>query len=294
MPPPHLDPSRVFVTQLFVALSTHTGDDSNAAAGQGVNPLKEAGNEMKKQLLALHVAFPNELLPALDLLDRNLVTRLHIRREREYGAQCAAPQLPRRECSKGIVNGAPGNSISGASGDACSVDNPSALTGIGLTAASEADAPTGVAFASGTVEQAENHANVAIQSASGTASDTIYYVRSAQQRSSRFFTSYDALTFYEIRLDVWNCSCPAFTFSAFPPVNSDPDEHSVHVPSEIQDNDNEWNFGGVSLGEGVPPICKHLLACVLVERCPNLFGTCVEEKVVGVDEAAGWAAGWGD
>lgn len=56
-----------------------------------------------------------------------------------------------------------------------------------------------------------------------------------------------------------------------------------------------WVFGGMSLGEdGVPPVCKHLLACVLVDRCKGLFGACVEERRVSVEEAAGWAAGWGD
>lgn len=55
-----------------------------------------------------------------------------------------------------------------------------------------------------------------------------------------------------------------------------------------------WVFGGVSLGNGMPPVCKHLLACVLVKRCKGLFGACVEERDVGIEEAAGWAAGWGD
>ena len=56
----------------------------------------------------------------------------------------------------------------------------------------------------------------------------------------------------------------------------------------------EWIFGGISLGDGMPPVCKHLLACVLAERCKGLFGGFVEERDVSVEEAAGWAAGWGD
>jgi len=48
----------------------------------------------------------------------------------------------------------------------------------------------------------------------------------------------------------------------------------------------------LALGEGVP-MCKHLLACVLVERC-SVFGRYgVEEKEVTVEELAGWGAGWG-
>jgi hypothetical protein len=55
-----------------------------------------------------------------------------------------------------------------------------------------------------------------------------------------------------------------------------------------------WTFGGITLGFDMPPVCKHLLACVLAERVCGLFGQFVEEKDVSVEEAAGWAAGWGD
>lgn len=56
----------------------------------------------------------------------------------------------------------------------------------------------------------------------------------------------------------------------------------------------EWRFGGLMREwEGVPtPACKHLLACVLVERCAGL-GVFVEERVVGRGEMAGWGGGWG-
>jgi hypothetical protein len=44
----------------------------------------------------------------------------------------------------------------------------------------------------------------------------VYYVRSAQRRTSRYGTSVDATSSYEVRLRAWNCSCPAFAFAAFP------------------------------------------------------------------------------
>ena len=118
---------------------------------------------------------------------------------------------------------------------------------------------------------------------------TLYYIRSAQLRTSRFNTSYDTTTTYEVRLPVWNCSCPAFAFAAFPPSSTADTYHD-----EGEELDGLWNFGGVSRGEGMPPVCKHLLACVLVERCGGLFRRFLEERSVGVGEAAGWAAGWGD
>jgi hypothetical protein len=43
----------------------------------------------------------------------------------------------------------------------------------------------------------------------------------------------------------------------------------------------------------MPPVCKHILACVLVEHC-GLFAGFLENKGISVEEAAGWAAGFGD
>jgi hypothetical protein len=57
------------------------------------------------------------------------------------------------------------------------------------------------------------------------------------------------------------------------------------------DDEKEWHFGGLSRGEGMP-MCKHLLACVMVERWRE-FGDGVEERRVSVEELAGWGAGWG-
>lgn len=54
-----------------------------------------------------------------------------------------------------------------------------------------------------------------------------------------------------------------------------------------------WQFGGMSydgLGEGgeaVPPCCKHLLACVLAERWGAMLGRYVTHRTVGREEIAG-------
>jgi hypothetical protein len=66
-----LPTSRRFITRLFNSLSSISTD-----AEAGVNPLSAVPETAKKQLLSLQVLFPNEFLPALDLLDRKLVTRL--------------------------------------------------------------------------------------------------------------------------------------------------------------------------------------------------------------------------
>ena len=64
--------------------------------------------------------------------------------------------------------------------------------------------------------------------------------------------------------------------------------HEQTLDAKITD----WSFGGLTLGSDMP-VCKHLLACVLVKYC-SIFSSFVEERDVSIDELAGWAAGWGD
>lgn len=258
-----LPTSRDFVTLLLnslPSLSQHNADS---------NPLNDAPEPVKKQLLSLQVLFPNEFLPALDLLDRRLITRFR------------------------IGNGEP-------------------LPTTGIDAAAHPDVQVHNAETAQAVNQPMTDSIKSTHCGTTTIhpplcttpgnSDTVHYVRSAQQRPSRYSTSYDSTTSYEVRLQAWNCTCPAFAFAAFPSVHPDPPVRIYNDEDTDHDAQNEatgtgakeWVFGGVSLGESMPPVCKHLLACVLAERCKGIFGSCVEERSVSVETAAGWAAGWGD
>ncbi|KAF9732133.1 ubiquitin carboxyl-terminal hydrolase family protein [Paraphaeosphaeria minitans] len=285
-----LQSTRTFVTQLVDALSARAASEHGAAGrNPHTNVLDGAGGEVKKLLLALHVAFPNELLPALDLLDRSLITRFRVRIRCDVDAPGgAAPRGLRGQIEGADADGAPGNSNSISNSDGiihAQTQHPPHPSDTEML-----DAPPRLALpddtADGTPRDAAPHTT--------SLGDEVYYVRSAQQRPSRFTTSFDTLTSYQVRLAAWNCSCPAFAFSAFPPVHSDPPVPTYDPDCATQVKNGAWRFGGVGLGEGMPPVCKHLLACVLAERCAGLFGACVEERAVGVEEAAGWAAGWGD
>ena len=149
--------------------------------------------------------------------------------------------------------------------------------------------------------------------------NTVYYVRSSQPphpSSSRHnHHQYGSIgksgpNYYEVRLRAWNCTCPAFTFSLLnniqpcnPSLPTDPVRESIDLTpphtTTTTGQKAEWNFGGLSLDgeDGVEtpmPLCKHLLACALVENgSRNLFKGFVEERSVSVEEGAGWAAGWG-
>lgn len=112
---------------------------------------------------------------------------------------------------------------------------------------------------------------------------------------------------YHVHLKTWNCSCPAFVLNCFPPSSSSStpkDDEDVELDM-FKDPGNEgeeiW-FGGsirnreASYDDRAVPVCKHILACVLVAKCPNLFGgKCATYKVDNADtdrvnEVAGWCA----
>ncbi|MCJ1410436.1 hypothetical protein MMC19_004521 [Ptychographa xylographoides] len=121
---------------------------------------------------------------------------------------------------------------------------------------------------------------------------SVYYVRSAQnvRYHSRHQVTTSSTTSYEVRLDAWNCTCAAFTFAAFSVLGRD-DRRGTNV-AVGEDKERGW-FGGLADIEEEIPICKHLLACILIERC-GLLRCFIEEVFVSRDEAAGWVAGWAD
>ncbi|KAI5373084.1 hypothetical protein J4E82_008182 [Alternaria postmessia] len=310
-PSPALPTSRTFITQLFYSLSTLPSDQAAAAtndnAETNTNPLNNLSDATRKQLLSFQVVFPTEFVPALDLLDRRLVTRFHIRNEEQVAELKTVIDAGGQQQDVQMMQDTTVESEAPPQQQQQQQENSHTRT-----------TPTPTKEADPTDKDKTNHLN----------NNTIYYVRSAQQqRSSRFATSYDTTTYYQVRLRAWNCSCPAFAFSAFPAttttvttrhVGNEEEEEAaaVHTPlhnnnnstiqQEVNNNkdsnnnnaDNKWIFGGISLvGKETtqpPPVCKHLLACVFVERCKGLFGGFVEDREVGVEEAAGWAAGWGD
>lgn len=409
-PLPTLPSPRVFLTELLSSLpgrtcirrddgrggvtareadaSTGTTTPTRAPAGAGstnaANPLRALQGNDRNVFLTLHVLFPNELLPALDLLDRGLVTRfVVVVVVVPAAAACTQTQTQTqtqtapRQAAGGTVGASaiPGNGDAAASnrqeeGEAAVWVTSSCIETSNTVGVSDADGggsgsgssnrgggratinTTAIAHATASTPQPPAGGDPASRrpgpDAAGAASKpaaeerparvapTLYYVRSAQQAQqqyhhnrSRYGHSHhddegdagapSSLSVYEVRLAAWNCSCPAFAFAAFPPNLQEP---SPEPPEQYQDGgashaaaaraadagseyatqtaeddvSGNFSFGGLRIGGAkgqVPPVCKHLLACLLVERASGLFGGCVKEKVVSVEEAAAWAAGWG-
>lgn len=309
MSSPELPTNRHFVTQLFNSLPTipQPPPPDHAVATEPNNPLSSVPDTVKKQLLSLQVLFPNEFVPALDLLDRRLVTRFRISDGLESvadgGKEAAAAAAELDNGNEDVqMRGVDGEEEAIQTKDAELKTHSTINIAVDDTSAQQMTTPQSPIPLTDTTIPESNSTTTS----SNAKAAPVYYVRSAQQpRSSRYSTSYDTTTSYQVRLQAWNCSCPAFAFSAFPatqyesrvPVyndtaDKDGNEETIHKGKG--ENTDAWSFGGVSLGEEMPPVCKHLLACVLAEKCLGLFGRFVEEKEVSIEEAAAWAAGWGD
>ena len=300
MPPPHpLPDPRTLLTALVNALPPQPANTTS-------NPLATLPQSSKNLLLTLHVLFPHELLPALDLLDRHLVTRFRIHTRASRSDVSAAPGSKATASTSTNTSTAPAPRATSppeqrSSADANASPN-SHVSGLIRTAAQDAEI-AGEADAEGVAGEEDaappprgavpRNPELACGSAPVGAGSYVYYVRSAQRRTSRYGTSIDATSSYEVRLRAWNCSCPAFAFAAFPASVVGTEGEAVLDEEQERDTGAGWKFGGVGLGGGTPPVCKHLLACVLGEWC-ELFKGFIEERDVSVEEAAGWAAGWGD
>ncbi|KAK0306110.1 hypothetical protein LTR01_006458 [Friedmanniomyces endolithicus] len=248
----NLPTARRFVSSSISALQKATVPSAN--------PLTDEAT-CKELLLTLHVLFPNELLPALDLLDRGLVTSLRVSPPGDSGERSTR------------------------GGDEASTETPQQHDQLP---------------ASDNNESGISRKRDATTEPSTRASPRTYYVRSAQQQQSSRNTAsryrnatYEQTTYYEVRLSAWSCSCPAFAFSAFPATLSESNEKAPQSDLYREGKESPgWSFGGLSQGTDLP-ICKHLLACALVEHS-GMFADMVEERTVSLEEMAGWAAGWGD
>lgn len=207
-------------------------------------------SRLKPLMLTLHCLFPNELLPALDILDRGLVrclvqashTDTTTTSVSDHAQNVTTEDQRARQCKK------PGGGLGPPIQDIFLVTSASA--------ALDSDAPSAT-------------------------------------------TTYGQEKSYEVRLHAWNCTCSTFTLSAFRDLASRLD-FAAEQPScdeMVQDQGCLYPFGGTlncPTDRMSPPICKHVLACILFARCPKLFrGGSDGTRVVSLEELAGWCAGWG-
>lgn len=283
---------------------------------------KENQESITRHLMTLHFLFPHELITALDLLDRALVTRMIIGPRLSSPTNDASEVLDKKPH---VDNQAPSNAPKG---DLLSANDVHVAGAESRRPRQETDPNSLTAPKIGNESEPENEVFY-VQSASSQTN------AAARQRRRHHYTGTSS-TSYEVRLAAWNCTCPAFALSAFNRItdlksNGDDDDNQAppstnpipgndhHNDARLHHNaksqtDLEWRFGGTltrttsepedeidpdrieaSVPVPVPvPVCKHILAALLGKHVPGLFGSGVQLRTVTAAEGAGWAAGWGD
>lgn len=248
------------------------------------NLLKLLDPSHRKYFLTLHVLFPSLLLPALDLLDRGLVSRLALPPHKDH------------------EDGDAGN-LGGMTTDEDTRLPPAAIA----PAANKSFQRTSQVY----------HVRSAVQrkifkrggggggGGGGGRLEEASLVEEGGSVQNHSSSSSSISKFYIIHTTAWNCTCAAFAFAAFPPLPSEDVAASlldlnVSAAATADDDgendgmtDEQPRFGGLSFsndgveGTGMPPCCKHLLACVLAERWGAVLGRYVTERSVTREEMAG-------
>lgn len=253
------------------------------------NPLRLIDARHRPLFTTLHVLFPSLLLPALDLLDRGLVTRLVGPDEAATAVRAEASHLAHQDDGSHETRQEDGG---GSQVRESTAAPPPPSSSVYLVRS--AQKPTRRPYGGG----GDAPATTSAPTATGSSTQKTYVVHTT----------------------AWNCTCAAFAFSAFPPLagaptllgpgrHSAPEDHPVSGIGILVDADDgddveeegeqgegsrraPWQFGGLSFdgctgAGGVPPCCKHLLACVLAERWGCGLGKYVARWEVGREEMAG-------
>ncbi|KAK8149981.1 hypothetical protein G3M48_004735 [Beauveria asiatica] len=239
---------RELLTKLVHALreTAHDDGDNAIAADTRVrerhsSPATEPWDSPQRQkvILTLHVIFPDMLLPALDLLDRNMVRRLTLTTAPSPGR---SPQQDASSVSPGQARGEP----------------------------------------------------------SDTGHQAMYTVRSMTSTLPRRGAPGKAAAtrVYLVHLEAWNCSCAGFAVDAYAYAAGVREGMAETAAGGGDDAAAQmWKFGGLSLtgldahGVESTPCCKHLLACLLVDKWEEVLAGHVEDKECTVEELAGIIAG---
>ncbi|KAF8477290.1 hypothetical protein BDZ91DRAFT_843975 [Kalaharituber pfeilii] len=123
----------------------------------------------------------------------------------------------------------------------------------------------------------------------------VYYVQSASPSGCSSRNALPPPTFHLVRVPIWHCTCANFALYAFVATTLSSPTSTTYSPKPTAD-DAGWIWGSTHLSpthHSSIPVCKHLLAAVLAERCPNLFGPYVREKRgVAREEMAEKACWW--
>jgi hypothetical protein len=196
------------ISQLPVSATVNTlaAQSSQPSSTQSDSPLlnlaPDALDAAKSLIISLHVIFPHELLPALDLLDRGLVNKVIQSTAEETSSEDQPKETdPRIETSiNEDIN------ISSSQGTA---STPKTAPRQGPSPNSQGTTITQSNLYYVQSASATSHVPTPVNNPSALSSDTAPSDSGSTWNPRRRGTQ----TYYEIRLDSWNCTCAAFSFS---------------------------------------------------------------------------------
>ncbi|RYC57066.1 hypothetical protein CHU98_g9140 [Xylaria longipes] len=247
-------PSIPIADHATTTTSSHRSSNQHVGANPTTNPFRLIPPAYRSILTTLHVLYPSTLLPALDLLDRRLVTRVILK---QY-----APQQPTN------------------------------IQDVAITSAQESEADGGIPnmqeenkppplYHLVRSAQPQSHRRQHSTSSGGRA----YIVRLESWNctcAAFAFSAFPPLPSPTLS------SASESGYHISPTTDTREDDDAM---TSDEDAAQTWEFGGLGAdekdGAGGVPCCKHLLACVLAEKWNAVLGGYMEERFVGREEGAG-------
>ncbi|KAK3954701.1 hypothetical protein QBC32DRAFT_207155 [Pseudoneurospora amorphoporcata] len=261
--------------------------------GGDVNPLKLVPPEYRHLIITLHVLFPEVVLPGLEVLERGLVERVALRCA---GEAAVVKKEGQERHQKGQKEQAKEEDVTMREDDDYGhedQDNNEETKLSNRPEKGQEKRPPGFylvrssRFLNTHPRRKRKKSNmglgdVDVESTGGGETD-----RHQIQR-------------YLVSLEAWNCTCAAFAFacvSEFDKDSFEPPRARKRAKEREADKKGTvgWTFGGMILFDAedyssVPPVCKHLLACLLADKWREALGRYVTERLVSREEMAGMVA----
>ncbi|KAJ0387354.1 hypothetical protein COL922a_002399 [Colletotrichum nupharicola] len=249
-------------------INTLTASPLTPLPQPGSNPLKSLPQSQRPILVTLHVLFPSLVLPALDLLDRNLVTRV-----------VKVDALPYDTDTD--------------TDDEDQVPDAAAGGGPAIDPADQHHPPSSPSISDDQDANDRDEATAVPNRDEPAAFHLVRSVTSTFRRNQSAAMTASTATTYLVQLDAWNCNCANFAFEAFPAGTTASESDLEVLGADAVEDEIEvspdW-FGGLSLDgkdSGGVPCCKHLLACLLAEQWCDVLGSYALEKRLDREEIAG-------
>ncbi|TGJ79464.1 hypothetical protein E0Z10_g9312 [Xylaria hypoxylon] len=251
------------------SVSSHRPSNQHVGASPSTNPLRLIPPAYRPILTTLHVLYPSTLLPALDLLDRRLVTRVILKQD---GAQHLKHMQTDHDLTINIDHETRNE-------DENSSNIPE----------EQEDSRVSPLYYLVRSAQPQSHRRHHLTSAGGQ----VYIVRLESWNCTCAAFAFSA--FPPLPSSIFSSpSGPAVNgYQIFPASTSREEDAKTGDADSSEAAAQTWEFGGLSVdgrdGAGGVPCCKHLLACVLAEKWNGVLGGYIEERLVGREEGAGLA-----